>query len=568
MTRLASGVKRVLAALFLWTVNAQALPPSLDHVVMIDVSGSMRERGYADRTSWGPEIPGFLKNLLQQGTPFFGEHSKMLLLPFSDVTTDPKERRVALGPAPLGDIGLRFMEIAPPGGGATDMPRALDLAQRMLHACPHPGIVWLLTDNENNFETNQSDHKFYERLRDSPDYEFVYLFPLANPAQKPNDCLVMYLLIPPRLMEATEAAELAKEVERRTGFGGMLFRPLYTESDSTTLDFSKELTLDAPGRHKIEQEGGQTVLYYQEGEKLQGNLRFRIRSRLKGWKVEGATLQDAEVQLSVPSIYVDGSESKLKWQVTPNTLEVEPEKDSLTMFSLQISGPQGKPIELRRRPAQMMTHLFDSYLPAVEGDVRMKAVLHIDQGQLRHQVPGAMQERLAAVPRLAEIETYMLQQEDLNKNTGSEREILFQRKLVVRVKADPSSAILMGILALVGGLLAAASAAALVFWKLAFQLEGPSIEEEFTLSGLWGQYLICDGKGLPHCRLHCKFGSLTLVSEPDSVFEDDLRQIPVRWEGDEFRFEVGNEGKPREVFWLRRNRSGTSSSQSGDGGVL
>lgn len=530
----------------------------------------MRDRGYADRSSWAPEIPNLLKQLLQQGTPYFAEHSKVLLLPFSEVVTDKKERRVALGPAPIGDVGLRFLEIAPPGGGATDMNRALDLGQRMLHACPHPGMIWLITDNENNFQGNQSDRQFYERLRDSPDYEFVYLFPLANPAEKPNDCLVMYLLIPPRLMDGLEAAELAAEVERRTGFGGMLFRPLYNDKDTTSLDFSKELTLDAPGKHKIEQEGGQTVLYYQEGEKLQGNLRFRIRSRLKGWKVEGATLEDAEVQLHIPSTYVGGSEQKLKWQVTPNKLEVEPEKDSLTMFSLQILGPGGKPIELRRRPGKMLAQPFASFLPEIQGDVRMKAVLHIDQGNLRHQVPGAMMERLKAVQGLAEIENYMLQQSDGGESSGGDREIVFQRKLIVRVKADPSSAILFAIAGLMGGLLLASVAAGLVFWRLHFQLEGPGIEEEFPLSGFWGEYLVCDGKGMPHCRLRSRLGSLTLVAEPDSVFEEERRTLEVRWEGDEFRFEVGSEGKPNEVFWLRRRRSGGGSGGGGDeaGGLL
>lgn len=542
-----------------------ALPPSLDHVVLLDVSGSMRQKGYSTAQSWGPEVPALISSLLQVEGDYFGSDSRFILRPFSDGDTDQKERRIALGPAYLNEVSERFSEVDPPLNGATDMARALDLGQLMLQACPHPGVIWLITDNENNFSTNQSDQKFYERLRDSTDYNYVYLFPLADPQNHPNDSLVMYLLIPPRVMSREEAQKLAEQVEKRTRFGGMLFRPLYTETDATPLEFSKELNLEAPGKHRIEQEGGQTVLYFSEGEKLQGNLSFRIRSRLKGWKLEGATLEDADVELRVPPVYVDGSSEKLRWQVTPKALDVAPEQDSLTLFHLQIAGPGGKPIRLKRRPADMLTHLFSKYLPEIQGDVKMKATLHIDQGNLKHEVPPEMQKRLQAVPRLSEIEQYMLQQQDMAQNQGSQRDIQFQRKLVIRVKADPTSAIVAVALISLAGLAGALAIGAFLLWKVALQLEGPGVEEEFSLSALWGQYLVCSAKGEPFCRLYCRLGSLQLRAEVDCVFEDDQRQLSVLWQGDEFRFEVGQEGKSREVFWLRRRFLSSGPTGGGEG---
>lgn len=556
---------RTLGAALAMAQCLSALPPSLDHVVLLDVSGSMRQKSYSTPQSWGPEVPALLTSLLQAEGEFFGPDSRFILRPFSDTETDQRERRIALGPAHLSEFPERFSEVDPPLNGATDMSRALDLGQLMLQACPHPGVIWLITDNENNFATNQSDHKFYERLRDSTDYNYVYLFPLADPQNHPNDSLVMYLLIPPRVMSREEAHALAEQVEKRTKFGGMLFRPLYTETDATPLEFSKELNLEAPGKHRIEQEGGQTVLYFREGEKLQGNLNFRIRSRLKGWKLEGATLEDAEVELRVPSTYVDGSSEKLRWQVTPKALDVAPEQDSLTLFHLQIAGPGGKPIRLQRRPGDMLTHLFSKYLPEIEGNVKMKATLRVDQGNLKHEVTPEMQQRLQAVPRLAEIEQYMLQQQDMSQNQGNERDIQFQRKLIIRVKADPTSAIVAVALLGLAGLASAVVAGAFLLWKVPLQLEGPGVDEEFSLSALWGQYLVCSGKGEPFCRLYCKLGSLQLRSEVDCLFEDDQRQLAVQWQGDEFRFEVGQEGKSREVFWLRRRHTGSGPTGGGEG---
>lgn len=556
-------VKRLL----LWVglcLPVFAAPPALDHIVLVDVSGSMRTRGYATPQGWGAEIPTLLGKLLEPSGVYFSPESQMVLRPFSDPSTDASEKRLAIGPAGLDARVATVEQMKPPGSGATDMSKALDIGQQLAGTLQHKALIWLITDNENNFTTNQSDKAFYERLRDSGDYSHVFLFPLADPAKRAQDSLVMYLLVPPDSLEMEEVNALAKEVEERTGFGGMLFRPLYQQAGSTPLDFAKELTLEGPGKHRVEQEGGQTVLYFNEGDKLQGELRFRIRSRLKGWKVKGASLEDAEVALHVPPTYVDGSESKLRWQVTPKTLEVEPEKDSMTLFSLQIAGPGGKPIRLHRSTGKVFANPFARNLPEVEGDVKMRVVLHVDEGNLQPHVPPEMQERLKTVPRLAEVEQYMLQQADSGTgNSSGEKQIDFQRKLVVRVKADPTSAIVLGLL-LAGVALAGAGAlAAALLWKSALHLEGPGVDEEFTLSGLAGSYMVCDGKGQPHCRLQSRFGGLTLVAEPDYVFEDDAKELPVRWEGDEFRFEVGPEGKTRDVFWLRRRGSGGGAAGGG-----
>lgn len=560
-------MRKTLLVLALCTVRALASPPVLDQVVLVDVSGSMRSHGYSTRQSWGTEVPQFLNQLLAPEGKFFATESQMLLLPFSDARTDRQEGRETLGPVPLDQRSEKISEMAPPGAGATDMARALDLGQQLAANCSHPALIWLLTDNENNFSTNQSDRQFYERLRDSSDYSHVVLFPLADPVGHPQDSLVMYLLVPPKTLDTDEVNQLAKEVEKRTGFGGMLFRPLYQQTAGSTLDFSKELTFEGTGKHRVEQEAGQTVLYFNEGDKLQGNLRFNIRSRLKGWKVQGASLQDAEVSLRVPPVYVDHppQDGKLHWQVTPKTLEVDAEKDSLTVFSLHIAGPNDKPIRLQRTTSQMLSNPFASSLPEVQGDVKMTATLHVDEGNLQPQVSPEMQERLKAVPRLSEVEDYMLQQAD---SAGGEadgaREISFQRKLIVRVKPDPTGAIVFGILLAGIGLVGAGLMAAALLWRHTLQVEGPGVDEEFAVAGLMGSYMICDAKGQPYCHVQSRLGSLSVVAEPDFFFQDEARKLPVRWEGDEFRFEVGPEGKASEVFWLRR-RSGGSSGGAGGG---
>lgn len=543
---------------------------------MVDVSGSMRAHGYATARSWGKELPELTAKLFATGGEFFSDASqKVTLLPFSDPDTDAREGRVALAPLPLGGLGQSWAELKPPGGGATDMNRALDLAEPSLNASGgQPSLVWLITDNENNLGENSSDDKFYQRLRDSPAFSHVVLFPLtraadahsqvgdpaaASTSDATGGALVMYLLVPPDTLDTEAVNRLTREVEKRTGFGGLLFRPLYSGGGESSLDFARELSYDGPGRHRVEQEAGQTVLYLQEGERLTGQLKFRVKSHLQGWKLHGASLNDAEVRLSVPAAYKHGGDTPLRWPVTPRTLDVGSESESVTLFSLGLAGPGGAPLELERR--SFWADPFASRLPDIEGDVQMRATLHLDRGELEPQVSPTMQERLARVPRLPDIQRYMLRQ---GEGTTAERNIEFGRKLVVRVATDPTPGyLLLGALALLG-LMLLLFLGALLLWRHRLTLEGGGQEEDVRLGALWGSYLVCDGAGQPYARLISRFGSLTLRAEPDTLLEGHRQVLPVRWQGSEFRFEAGPEGKPATTFWLRRDgQAGRSTGAAG-----
>ncbi|MEW6278567.1 MAG: hypothetical protein AB1758_08105 [Candidatus Eremiobacterota bacterium] len=560
---------RALAlALLLLTLPAAAE----QHVVLLDVSGSMRDRGYAFRmedgaTAWGPEIPDFLARLLATDDRWFQPQNPVTLIPFSDRATDAKEGRAPIGPVPLSEAPTLLEALPAPGAGATDMDRCLDLDREASRDTTV--LTWLITDNENNLAGNQSDRKFYQRLRDSPDYSHVYFFPLSLTGSE-GDALVMYLLVKTQDKGAW-VDDLAAAVAEKTGFEGVLFRPLYSDPGRPVLDFGKELQVDTgDDQERVTQEGGTTVLHFDEGQPLAGQVKFRIRSNLKGWQISKATMEEAEVSLKVPPGYRDSpGDTKLSRTITPKQLTIGPGKESADLFLFNLESTDAQPLVLERTFEQWLSDPFASHLDDIEGRIKLRAVLHlaqegVEQGDLRPALSPEVAERVQHVPNLMEIEEFMVHQSDLGE--GGEdpnvRTIRFERRLLVQTRANPLGGWLVLGLGLGGLALAAASAWALLLWKARYTLEGPGQEEEFTLGYLFGSYLVCAPNGVELCTLRQRFGGLSVVPVPEVEVNGSPDPAPLRWEGPEARLEVKPDGKEPLYYTVVRSQKASAGGAS------
>ncbi len=463
---------RLLLLLYLLLAPVAA---ETQHVLMLDVSGSMRDRGYATREGWGPTVRELVQKLFAPGGERFAAPDSLTIVPFSDAATDAREGRAALPSVPLSSFDPALLPV--PGGGATDMNRCLDLALEQNRS--DVVLTWILTDNENNLAGNRSDRQFYERLAGDPAFTHVYFFPLARTDHQ-GEALVMYLLVKAE-PDAGWVDELASEVKRKTGYEGVLFRPLYSDPGRSVLDFGKELQVQTPfGEHQVEEEGGTTVLNFEEGDELAGQLKFRVRSHLKGWKIVDATMEDAEVELTIPDSYPEAGEQKFSKKVTPQKLTVDAGQESADFFLIDLQARE-TPLKLER---PFLSDLFASYLQDIEGQVKLRATIElsregVEEGDLRPSLSPEMTERVAHVPNLAAIEELMVYQG--GDQQDNQRSISFQRKLIVRTRANPLGAIMLGLLGL-GGL----AVALLVAWaafglRSAYRLEGPGEDEELSL---------------------------------------------------------------------------------------
>lgn len=530
------------------------------HLLMVDVSGSMRDRGYATREAWGPTVTDLARKLFAPGAPHFAADDPITVIPFSDAATDASEKRMALPAATLGTFTPGSLPL--PGGGATDMNRCLDLA--LEHARSDVVLTWILTDNENNLSGNRSDRLFYERLASDPSYTHVYFFPLASPGQS-GDALVMYLLVKAE-PEAAWVDELASEVKKRTGYEGVLFRPLYSDPGRSVLDFGKELQVETPeGTSPAEEEGGTTVLTFNEGDELAGKLRFKIRSHLKGWKIVDAIMEKADVELLVPDSYPEGAgKQSFSQKVSPQKLTVDAGKESADYFVLDLQGGREAPIKLER---PFLSSPFASYLDDITGKVKLKATIELsreglEQGDLRPSLSPEMQQRVAHVPNLDQIEELMVYQGgDQGEN---QRSISFQRNLVVRTRANPLGAFLLGALLLGLGGLGLVLALALFGWKSVYRLEGPGEDEEFSLPYLSGSYVVIGPSGVELCRLKHSFGTLKVAPFPDVEANGSPEVSPLRWEGPEARLELRPEGKDALYYTVVRAQKSSSGEAGKD----
>lgn len=528
------------------------------HILMVDVSGSMRERGYATREAWGPIVTELASKLFVPGAPHFASDDTLTVVPFSDAATDASEQRNPLPPATLATFTPASLPL--PGGGATDMNRCLDLA--LAERKSDVVLTWILTDNENNLSGNRSDRQFYERLAGDPAFTHVYFFPLADSDQS-GEALVMYLLVQAE-PEAAWVDDLAAEVKGRTSYEGVLFRPLYSDPGRSVLDFGKELQVETPaGPGSVEEEGGTTVLNFEEGDELAGQLKFKVRSHLKGWKIVDARMDSAEVELNVPESYPEGA-GKLKYsqKVSPQKLTVDAGKESADYFVLDLAGKSETPVKLQRG---FMSAPFASYLDDIEGKVRLKAVIALsrqglEEGNLRPSFSPEVQKRVAHVPNLAEIEELMVYQG--GSQGENERSITFGRKLIVRTRANPVGGFLLGALLLGLSALVALLAVALWGWKSAYRLEGPGEDEEFTLPYLTGSYTVLGPSGIELARLVHRFGTLSVAPFPEVEANGSPDPSPVRWEGPEARLELRPEGKDALFYTVvRAQKSGDSGGE-------
>lgn len=546
-------MRRLLIAALLLLISwapATAQEEPIAHVLLMDVSGSLRQRGYAvlqgNKVAWTDTIPSLVEKLLRPGGDFFKPESQLFIQPFSDALTDQKEKRVALGPYPLSDASTLRSRLPVPGAGATDMDRALSMGEALAaRSGAKTVLTWLITDNENNLRNNRSDAKFYERLRGSAAYDHVYFFPLAKPDKGENHPLVMYLLVHHTEEPDPWVDQLVEEVVERIGFEGVLFRPLYSGGDSSVLKIDRSLEFQGPKSVKVSQEGGATKLSIDEGEKLSGRLQFKIRSQLKGWEIVDGNLEDAAVTFEVPGVYKNSGRVSLKTPVTPRQLNVKPKQKSIDVHVVSLANSN---LKVERPWSEKLADPFAKYLPQIEGRLKMKATLNLNPGSfedspIRPNLSDEMRQRVASVPNLVEIEQFMVFQLDDGGGEDGVRTIEFERKLLLEVKASSLPKVLI-MLVLGGGLLLAAFLVwFFLLWRRHLTLEAPDGQHALTLGNAYSNYAILSPTGEVLAQLQCRFGALQIAPEPSCLVDGEEMPTEVRFEGSEFPFMIGFEHK-------------------------
>ena len=425
MTRRSAAYYSAFILAFLATRFCYAEPASPPSVVLLDVSGSMEQEGGIRFARYSS---GQVRNLLQHlGAAMAASASgPVYVQPFSSSHN------------PVGEIGpmdATTIEAAAPQT-AHAPETELDYALRVGLQRGPDVFVYLLTDNKNDYSGSRSDHQFYEMLANERNIHSVFFVPLAQPGNK-TDALVLYGIAAGKASRETlrrVVSTFASKVQSEA----VQFRPLYEQdkqSPQLGLSHDVQFVRDTGEEQPANSEGDATVVLYDEGRSLDGELKFRIHSNLKHWRIIDGELQKAEASAEVPDAFAGAGEINIPVSIRGGgKLNVSPGGDSIEIYSLPLTAIADAGVTIRRRS------LFQTKLPDLPVRLRLRAVVRLSQkpktSGLQRLFSPDLERKIEAVNSLPEIMNVMTFQADAIGGDTMERVIPITRDVLLRVKPN------------------------------------------------------------------------------------------------------------------------------------
>lgn len=552
------GLATLLVLLCLAALPASAqspVPPPApaEHLVLVDTSGSMRTGGFGSADHFSGAFQGWVGTLFAASGPYFRSGDSIAFRAFSEEETEAGEEARGLrrqaGPVPLGEAGETFAGLAGPGGGATDLERVLTTLVGQRQADRPVRFVWIFTDNENNLGQKRSDREFYRLLRDEGDFDAVYFFPMARPAGEGGSdrggALVLYLLVDAADPVKPWIDGFVEEVERRLGFEGVLFRPLYTDLERPVLQVGHDVEVSDPqGRfRKPINDNPLVVDLHRKGKSWEGRVRFHLRSRMDGWEIAGARLK-ASLQAARDGAAVQ--------DLNPRQLDVQPNQESTQQYVLTIRAAKPLP------DGKLLADLH------VDAEIRLSA-----DGPSPNLQPAVSPEvlgRMQAVAGLGEILGFMQHQADEAQQRDGEESRTIRLRQPVELRT-PAPGTAWGVWASLGGL-ALLLFLALLAWGLAgraYLLTTPTEERRIRLGGAFRRFDLESRSG--EILGHLAPGGAEVLVVPGEEIRVDGQETPLEVEPrlGEVRFALQGSKGEASVFMLARPGAAAGGSATDEG---
>ncbi len=544
-----------LALLILVLVTASgAQQPS--SIVLLDVSGSMERdrgilferysRGYAQGRSQMQELTQTLGTILERRC-----HCPVSLGQFSS----------SHEPAPISGpvLGNQLAAHVPRSAGGRDTELNFALSLGLNH---NPdGYIFIITDNQNDFQGSRSDAEFYNMLAKAPAIHSVYFVPLAE-ANSTRDALVLYGVgagKAPRDLLRSVVSDFAAVVKSEA----VQFRPLYEqEQGHPQLGFSQNISqINEEGDEQpAVLEGDSILVPLGEGHSLDGGVKFKLHSNLKHWRIVEGHLTRAQVRAEVPPEFIGAGPIEVPVNISGGKkLNVNPGGDSAEVYTLPLNGLEDAGVSLRR------SGFFQTTLPDIRIQVRLNAVIALAQrpegAGMQPVFSPALQQRMQAVRNLPEIMNAMTFQSDAGSGAGSmERDIPITRELILRVHPDGirnalARAVLFGVPLL---LLAAAIGGYVLARPQSFTLVDPTGRSRILQFSPFARQAAVQWDGKTVAKLNKTGGIFRIEPVPGYKAE------PLQLSGVPARFELTNNSSgERGPFQLRRGTMHSKSTSQG-----
>jgi hypothetical protein len=350
--------------------------PDIEHVFLVDVSGSMR-------STLGPpssEARAFLARNLWQDAGVFRPSQTAMLRTFTVPGFDTLEHRGSMDAKVLERILLERMPIS---NRDTDLRHALQVASAA--AGKKLTLAWILTDNANDPKGTGADientRQFYGDLfQGDRRVRRVYFFPIGQHK------LVLYLLlISPD--PALNGLDIDAFEDRLTAFGRRLGAPrirVKPVGGESPLEIDRHLTTQVGSGVWGEVIGSGTkaeviVHGLKEGQPLAATFQLRLRSRFDEWRIETAHVESARIQ-ALRSDDFENIEPQMSAGLSPTLISADPRGVSVLTYSLSL-GSQGE----APTPKAAFFHA-PAFLPDSTGIVNGRLVVRIGSPKLRFKI--------------------------------------------------------------------------------------------------------------------------------------------------------------------------------------
>lgn len=308
------------------------------HVLLFDVSGSMRER-------YAKDVRGWLVTPLLSAS-VFGPSDRVLVRWFhsekrrnyraDDVYRkydDTKNDEAILAAVPFAKDA---------NGNDTDMLEGLQLALADVSERQIKGDVffWMLTDNVEDKGGKKGDaRELYQTIKDDEGFRAAYLFPLAQePDGLPHDeAMVLYLLhynAARRDLPLAALDNAAQNTGKKIGALPITWFPLVSgiEMDEDEVQANAVAISRTDGELQLPD--------IAEGVTPAFTLTFPFSSKLRGRTIEKSRLENPTILAEdLPAQVVGEGSGDWETNITPETLTIEAGKNSAISYETPVSRP-------------------------------------------------------------------------------------------------------------------------------------------------------------------------------------------------------------------------------------
>jgi len=328
------------------------------HLILLDDSGSMPRR-YANN------LRGWLVEPLLKSSAFAAD-DRVVLRWFSrrgTINFDPNDgQRKYDGKYDPSAIAGKVPTAGDAKGANTDIPEALELALKDIDGLKVSGevLIWLVTDNVQDVAGAGEIGPFYEKIKNSNEFQAAYIFPLTseNGAKLPpsEEAMVMYLFQYSKKPARPGLDKMADDVGRRIGNVPVSWFPIDkgVELNEAGIRVNDEVSALVDGKLKLPD-----VL---EGRQPEFTLQFPFESKLKNLRiVQSKIIPQKTTSLTLPpTIEAQGDVNSWRGRITPTDLTLEAGKRSEVTYTTSLAG------DMTFRPSSFWTAVWDSTSEPIE----------------------------------------------------------------------------------------------------------------------------------------------------------------------------------------------------------